>query len=668
MSSQTSQRRETPAIMPRRTMRGHTSWVKGVVHLPDRRRIITSSLDGSLRLRDLDGGAQIGEDWRDGEEKKAGVRSIVLSPNGKTVVSGSDDGKVKLWDVETGKVVAKWTGHTESVWSVCWSADGNRVGSGSRDGRARVWNVKTGKTIMEIKTGHESVWAVIYSPDNTQIATGGDNEYAAKIWDAKTGKLLATLKHGMIVESLAWTSDGEKLISGSSGPIRIFDTATWQEIAILKGHTDYVRAISLSQNNRLLASASGDKTARLWNLDTNLPVGSPLQHKSGVYSAALSADGKVQVTGCGDNNAYAWDIHATLKKAGLEDLLPTGTEIASKGRLEQEASQAESGIERTPRSSLSDKSFLEADATRCHNEFGGVDVFSPQFFHGMETNDHDSSPTGDAHPHFSASAFLARFASLLRRFRPNNNDVNELPQPPMLSGLHPHVLFARLSSLIHRSPPENDVPNELQQPSTPSRFDSHALFVLLSSLLPRSRRITDGEIDPRPTTPSGSRPDALMDLLSSFFRSQPYTNEEIELSQRATRLHVVEVAPMRDREVIWVAERPQPHLSHYQSAGAGTPGARPAHSRPIRLLGHIGLFLCCVCNHQHPDGNARPTQQQQGQVHTHVIPQTQQQQQCHSHGQAQVQASSSQTQPAAPSTSAIPTAPNYTSTPGAART
>ncbi|KAG2343321.1 hypothetical protein BDR05DRAFT_310617 [Suillus weaverae] len=195
----------------------------------------------------------------------------------------------------------------------------------------------------------------------------------------------------------------------------------------------------------------------------------------------------------------------------------------------------------------------------------------------MEADD-DSSPMGDAHPHSSASALLARLASLLHRFRPNNHDANKLPQPPTLSGLHPRVLLARLSSLIHSSPPENDAPNELQQPSTPSRFDPHALFARLSSLLPRSRRNTDEEIDPHPTTPSGSRPDALMNILSSLFRSQPHTNEEIELPQRASCPRVVEVAPMRDREVLFVAERPQPHLSHHKSAGAGTPGARPVRS------------------------------------------------------------------------------------------
>ncbi|KAG2739651.1 hypothetical protein P692DRAFT_20672829, partial [Suillus brevipes Sb2] len=134
---------------------------------------------------------------------------------------------------------------------------------------------------------------------------------------------------------------------------------------------------------------------------------------------------------------------------------------------------------------------------------------------------------GGAHPHSSANPFLARLASLHHRFRP---DSAEPSQPLTLSGLHPRVLFTRLSSLIHRSPAENDIPNELQQPSSPSRFDLHAILAGLSSLFPRSELDTE-DTEPHTVTPSRSRPNAFMDLLSSRFRSQPHTNEEIELSQ-----------------------------------------------------------------------------------------------------------------------------------------
>jgi len=311
--------KQASATQPRQTMRGHTEQVTDIEHLPGGRHIITCSSDGSLRLWDLESGVQIGNDWRDGGKK--GLWSIALSPNGKSVASAYNDGKVRLWDVETKKVVVRWTGHADAVWSLCWSIDGERLVSGSHDGTIRVWDVKSGDTVLgPINTGHHYVLAVIYSPDTKKIATGGEDEDALKIWDAKTGNLLSTIKQNRPVFSLAWTSDQKKLIC-SDASIRIFDTATWQQIAILEGHTQTVYALSLFQNDRLLASASGDRTARLWNLDTNLQVGPSLQHERLVRSAAISADGKQLVTVCDDENAYVWDIHTTLKDAGLEDLL-----------------------------------------------------------------------------------------------------------------------------------------------------------------------------------------------------------------------------------------------------------------------------------------------------------------------------------------------------------
>ncbi|KAG2038630.1 WD40-repeat-containing domain protein [Suillus americanus] len=605
-------------------MGGHTDWVNGVVHLPRGRRIITCSTDGLLRLRDLESGTQIGEDWKN-EEGEAGVRSMALSPNGKTVASGHNDGKVRLWDVKTRKVKNKWAGHTEVVGALCWSADGSRVASGSWDGTARIRDVRSGKTVLTIETEHRWVNAVIYSPDATKIATGGDGKDAVKIWNGKTGALFKTLKHDITVFSLAWTSDGKKLISGSF-QIRIFNTATWEEIGVLdSGHRRLVQAISLSLNNRLLASAPLDRTARLWNLDTNLPIGPPLQHEDHLHCSSLSPDGKLLLTGCENKKVCAWDIHAVLKKAGLENQLLIGTNI--------EVSQCDSGTERTPRSSLSDNSCLEADATRCRDGFRGVDELSPRFFDGMEAD--DSLPMGNDHPHSSASTLLARLSSLLHRFRPNNADATELPQPSTPSGLHPLVMFSRLSSLIHRSPPENDASNELQPHSTPSRLlDLRALLAGLSSLWPHSRLNTDGEIQPHPTTHSGSRSDALIDRLSSLFRPQPHTNEEIQLSQYSRDPHVVEVAAMRDRQALYVAPRPRPH-PHTQPNGTAT----HAQSQPIPWWAHVVLFFCCT-SAQHTDGNAKPTQQHQ--------------QQCRPQGPAQPQASPSQTQSAAASTAISP--------------
>ena len=196
-----------------------------------------------------------------------------------------------------------------------------RVASGSLDGTVRVWEMESGETVLgPMKAENRRVFTVVYSPDSSNIASGENK--AIEIWDTTTGERLSTLEQDCHVYCLAWTSDQKKLIAGFlNGLIRIFNTTTWEQIAILEGHISAVTAISLLQNDRLLASVSDDRTARLWNLNMNLPVGPPLQHQDWVWHAAFSADGKFLVTGCGDKNAYVWNTHSILQDAGLEDLL-----------------------------------------------------------------------------------------------------------------------------------------------------------------------------------------------------------------------------------------------------------------------------------------------------------------------------------------------------------
>ncbi|KAG2054600.1 WD40 repeat-like protein [Suillus hirtellus] len=329
MASPTAKSKETSAMTPHQTFKGHTETVRGVIHLPDGQRIIACSHDSSLRVWNLKSGKQIGEDWIDGESE---VYCIALSPDGKKVVSGSSDGAVRLWDIDTCKVIAKWMGHTKSVLSVCWSRDGRRVLSGSEDGTARQWDVESGETILErIETGHTVVCAAVYSPDMSMIATGGRDgprtrepaECSIKIWDTKTGELVATLKrHRHLVSCLAWTNDGKTLISGSSdNSIRTWNTKTWKQTALLEAHTSWVWAIAISPNDRILASASYDDTVLLWNLDNGQLISSPLQHSYFVYCVSFSMDGKLLATGCLDTNTYKWDVAGIVREAGLDDLL-----------------------------------------------------------------------------------------------------------------------------------------------------------------------------------------------------------------------------------------------------------------------------------------------------------------------------------------------------------
>lgn len=68
------------------------------------------------------------------------VRSVCVSPDGSRIISGSLDSTVRVWDAVSGACVSTLEGRTSSVSSLCVSPDGSRIISGSGDGIMRVWD------------------------------------------------------------------------------------------------------------------------------------------------------------------------------------------------------------------------------------------------------------------------------------------------------------------------------------------------------------------------------------------------------------------------------------------------------------------------------------------------------------------------------------------------
>jgi WD40 repeat protein len=67
---------------------------------------------------------------------------------------------------------------------------------------------------------------------------------------------------------LVFTEDGRQLISAAADQtIRSWDTSTWRELNVLRGHNDEVHSVATSQTVNLIASASKDGDLMLWRAD-----------------------------------------------------------------------------------------------------------------------------------------------------------------------------------------------------------------------------------------------------------------------------------------------------------------------------------------------------------------------------------------------------------------
>lgn len=166
------------------------------------------------------------------------MHHLLRSPDCRYVAAGSLDKVVRLWDAETGVLLQRFDGHSDSVYSVSFSPDGKLLASGSLDKTLKLWDLSSvgskpssgGSKCKHTCEGHKDfVLSVVFAPQQNWLISGSKDR-SVQFWDPKG------------------------LVGGSSdGPV-----------LILQGHQNSVISVAHSPAGKVFATGSGDKRARVW--------------------------------------------------------------------------------------------------------------------------------------------------------------------------------------------------------------------------------------------------------------------------------------------------------------------------------------------------------------------------------------------------------------------
>lgn len=369
---------------------GHAEAVLCASFSPDGKFLASGSGDTTVRFWDINTEtphftARAHQHW---------VLVTAWSPDGTRLASGCKKGHVMVWDPMTGKQVGRtFSLHTKWITALCWeplhlSEDGraNRVASASKDGSIRIWNVTLG-TCGKAMSGHlQSVTALRWSGEGLIYSASQDR--TIKVWRTSDGALCRTLQgHGHWVNKLALNTDyamriayfnpkklmegnavnvkdeserkrlsqegynnalqkaggTEKMVSGSDDfTIYLWIPSTEKKpIARMTGHQQLVNDVKFSPDARLIASASFDKSIRLWSGVDGKFLAVLRGHVNAVYQLAFSADSRLLVSGSKDSTLKVWDmakrcLHMDLPGHADEvyavDWSPDGHRVISGGK------------------------------------------------------------------------------------------------------------------------------------------------------------------------------------------------------------------------------------------------------------------------------------------------------------------------------------------------
>ncbi|MEL7358571.1 MAG: pentapeptide repeat-containing protein [Cyanobacteria bacterium J06560_6] len=191
------------------------------------------------------------------------------------------------------------------------------VMSGNADGQIKIWDGRTGETLHTLAEHNDTIRTLAVSSTGDRLVSGSGD--GIKVWQPETGELLYELpaEAGSPVWSVAISSDNRTFISGDySGNITAWDMETGEQ-----QYTTNVKApvwsVAIAPDSQSFVSGSSDRTIRQWDLANGRLLQEFSGHEDDVRAVAISADGETIASGSWDSTIKLWDLDSGELKTTL---------------------------------------------------------------------------------------------------------------------------------------------------------------------------------------------------------------------------------------------------------------------------------------------------------------------------------------------------------------
>ena len=140
---------------------------------------------------------------------------------------------------------------------------------------------------------------------------GGAEDFKVVRWELASGNKVELTGHESWVRALAFTANGETLITGGHDGRLIWWAAAAAAPVPLRtilAHHGWIRAIAVSPDQKLLASCGNDLKVKLWSLDDGSLVREFIGHERHVYNVAFHPEGKQLISGDLTAKFIDWEV------------------------------------------------------------------------------------------------------------------------------------------------------------------------------------------------------------------------------------------------------------------------------------------------------------------------------------------------------------------------
>jgi WD40 repeat protein/serine/threonine protein kinase len=235
------------------------------------------------------------------------ANDLEFSRDGKSLLTVTRHQRVSLLDIQSGREIAGID--AQSVVHASFHPDGNSAIVAEDEDCLSIWKFDAGK--LQKLANYAKPTVAKFSPSGKWIGAGFNNGRVRVITPG--GETLMEFSHTNLVRGIAF-SPNEKLLASSSddGAATLWDLSTSKKLFSFK-HPSWVLDVAFSPDGKLLVTGCADGAARLFRVDTGEKLTSLMKQDDGVQKVAFSPDGMMILTASFDYTVRLWDARSTMR-------------------------------------------------------------------------------------------------------------------------------------------------------------------------------------------------------------------------------------------------------------------------------------------------------------------------------------------------------------------
>ncbi|XP_037297331.1 periodic tryptophan protein 2 homolog isoform X2 [Manduca sexta] len=252
------------------------------------------------------------------------ISSIAISSPGDWIAFGCPNiGQLLVWEWQSEQYVMKQQGHSLDMTCVAYSPDGLYLVTGGYDGKVKVWNTTNGFCFVTFSEHKSTVTSIVFSA-NKKFFVSSSLDGTVRCYDLTRYRNFRTLTSPSLVQFSCVGVDSSSELCAAGGQ-DVFEIFIWsikfgKLLDVLGGHEAPVSCLSFSPTlaSSRLASASWDKTVRLWNCIESGTDCETLRLTSDALQVAFRPDGEELAVSTLDGNITFFDATTCEQTASVE--------------------------------------------------------------------------------------------------------------------------------------------------------------------------------------------------------------------------------------------------------------------------------------------------------------------------------------------------------------